>query len=85
VTFTLNEYLNGVTGTYSTSDGTGGTVTGTISGSTVSFTINQATPCVGAFSGSASISNGGDRLTGTYSGNSPCTGAVTASFEMNRA
>jgi hypothetical protein len=83
-TFTLTEYLNGVSGTYTTSDGTGGTVTGTISGSTVSFTINQGTPCVGTFTGTASISNGGDRLTGTYSGNSPCTGAVSASFVTNR-
>jgi hypothetical protein len=84
VTFTLTEYRNGVTGTYTTSDGTGGTVTGTISGSTVSFTINQGTPCVGTFTGTASISNGSDRLTGTYSGSSPCTGAVSASFVTNR-
>lgn len=83
-TFTLTEYLNGVSGTFTTSDGTGGTVTGTISGSTVSFTINQSTPCAGTFNGTASISNGADRLTGTYSGNSPCTGAVSASFVTNR-
>lgn len=84
VTFTLVEYLNGVTGTYTTSDGTGGSFTGTISGSTVSFSIAQGTPCVGSFTGTASSSMSGTRLTGTYSGTSPCTGQVNASFVVNR-
>ena len=52
---------------------------------TFAFTINQTTPCTGSFTGTGSIKNGGTRLTGTYSGASSCTGAVNASFVVNRS
>lgn len=84
-TFTITEYLGGVTGTFTTDSGTGGSISGTISGANVSFMINQTTPCAGTFNGTASSSNGNSRLTGSYSGTSPCTGQVSASFVVNRS
>lgn len=84
VTFTLTEYLGTVTGTFTTDDGTAGSISGTVSGTNVTFTINQTVPCVGTFSGTATIADAGGQLIGTYSGNSPCTGAVTAIFDVTR-
>lgn len=83
-TFTLTEYLGTVTGTFTTDDGMAGSISGTVSGSNVAFTINQTAPCAGTFSGTATISDAGGRLMGTYSGDSPCTGAVTAIFDLTR-
>lgn len=82
VNFHLTEYFGTVTGGFSIVGGRGaGTVSGTVTGSTVSFTFDQTAPCPGTFAGTATLA--GDRLTGTYSGSS-CRGAVTASFEVNR-
>ncbi|HYO47500.1 MAG TPA: hypothetical protein VEY33_12515 [Gemmatimonadota bacterium] len=82
VNFQMSEYLGTVTGGFSIVGGRGaGTVSGTVTGSTVSFTFDQTAPCPGTFAGTATLA--GDRLTGTYSGSS-CRGAVTASFEVNR-
>ena len=84
VTFTLTEYLGGLSGTFATEGGTTGGLNGTVSGANVSFTISQSSPCAGTFPGTASISMGGTRLTGTYSGVSGCTGQLTASFVVDR-
>lgn len=84
VTFTLTEYLDTVTGTFVTDAGTAGSVSGTVNGSNVTFSINQTLPCAGTFEGTGSITNAGGVLTGTYAGTSPCTGSVTASFVVNR-
>ena len=84
VTFTLTEYLGGVTGSFTAADGTTGSIAGSISGSTLTFTITQTAPCAGSHDGTAAIENGGDRLSGFYMGSSPCTGPVNASFVINR-
>ncbi|HET9332476.1 MAG TPA: hypothetical protein VFQ21_02705 [Gemmatimonadota bacterium] len=84
VTFRLTEYLGGVTGTFTAADGTAGSIAGSISGSTLTFTITQTAPCAGSHDGTASIENGGDRLSGFYMGSSPCTGPVNANFVTNR-
>lgn len=82
VNFHLNEYLGTLTGAFSIVGGRGaGTVSGTVTGSSVSFTFDQTAPCAGTFIGNASFA--GDRLTGSYSGSS-CRGDVTASFDVNR-
>jgi len=84
VTFTLTEYLGGVTGTFTASDGTAGSISGSVNGSTWTFTITQSAPCAGSHEGTATVENGGDRLTGFYMGSSPCTGPVNASFVVDR-
>ena len=76
VTFTLTEYLGGVTGSFTAADGTTGSIAGSINGSTLTFTITQTAPCAGSHDGTASIENGGDRLSGFYMGSSPCAGPV---------
>ena len=78
----LTEYLGTLNGSFSIVGAYGsGTVSGTVTGSTISFILHQTAPCAGTFAGTATFA--GDRLTGTYSG-SGCRGNVTASFEVNR-
>src|SRR5215831_12263608 len=67
-----------VTGTYTTSTGDG-TVTGTVSGRTLTFTLTQVHPCAGSFSGSATIGPLNAEMTGSFSG-SDCAGTMDASF-----
>jgi hypothetical protein len=82
VNLILTEYLGTLSGSFSITGAYGsGTISGTISGSTVSFVFHQTDPCAGTFTGTATFD--GDRLTGTYSG-SGCRGSVTASIEMSR-
>jgi hypothetical protein len=77
-----NPFTRTVTGSFSIVGGTGvGTIRGSVTGSTVSFTFDQTAPCEGTFIGTASLV--GDRLIGTYSGSS-CRGAVTAGLDVNR-
>lgn len=83
VTFTLAQTGNSFTGTFTTSD-TGGTASGTVTGSTATFTINQTAPCTGSFTGTATITNSGGHISGSYSGTSPCTGPISATFVVNR-
>jgi hypothetical protein len=77
----LTESMGSVTGSFSIVGGAAGTVSGVVTGSTVSFTFAQAVPCAGTFIGTATLV--GDRLIGTYSGSS-CRGAVTAGLDVNR-
>ena len=82
VNLTLTEYLGTLSGSFSITGAYGsGTVSGTVSGSTISFVFHQTEPCMGTFTGTATF--GGDLLTGSYSG-SGCRGNVTASLEVNR-
>lgn len=82
VNLTLTEYLGTVSGSFSITGAYGsGTVTGTVTGSTVSFVLHQSEPCTGTFTGTATFD--GDLLTGTFSG-AGCRGDVTASLEVNR-
>jgi hypothetical protein len=77
----LTEGVGVVSGGYSIVGVYGrGSIAGTLSGSTLTFTLDQNYPCPGIFSGTASFT--GDRLSGTYTGSS-CRGDVTASFEVN--
>jgi hypothetical protein len=78
----LTEYLGTLSGFLSITGAYGsGSISGTVSGSTITFVFHQTEPCPGTFSGTATFD--GDRLTGTYSG-SGCRGNVTASLELNR-
>lgn len=82
VNLTLTEYLGTLSGSFSITGAYGsGTVTGAVTGSTISFVLHQTDPCAGTFTGTATFD--GDRLTGTYSG-SGCRGNVTASIEVDR-
>jgi hypothetical protein len=82
VNLQLNEYASTVTGGFSFVGGYGaGDISGSVTGSSVTFTFAQTIPCAGTFTGSGMFAE--DRLTGTYSGSS-CRGAVTASFELDR-
>lgn len=78
----LTEYLGTLSGSFSITGAYGsGTVTGTVTGSTISFVFHQTDPCAGTFTGTATLD--GDRLTGTFAG-AGCRGNVTASLEVNR-
>jgi hypothetical protein len=82
VNLTLSEYLGTLTGSFSITGAYGsGTVSGTITGSTISFVFHQTEPCPGIFTGAAMFA--GDHVSGTYTG-SGCRGNVTASFELDR-
>lgn len=62
--------------------GNSGTIAGTITGSTLGFTLTQNFPCMGTYSGSGTIENGGLRLSGSFSG-SDCQGAASGSFVVD--
>jgi hypothetical protein len=82
VNLTLTEYLGTLSGSFSITGAYGsGSVSGTVTGSTVSFVLHQTAPCAGTFTGTATFD--GDRLTGSFSG-AGCRGTVTASLEVNR-
>lgn len=83
VSFTLTHNGTTLNGSFSTDTGTTGTFTGTVDGSTVTFTISQANPCAGTFTGTANSGTSG-RLAGSYSGTSPCSGSLSASFVVLR-
>jgi hypothetical protein len=73
VTLNLTQSSATVTGTYSSSNGAEGTVSGTVNGNSIdNFTLIQTTPeCLGSFSGSATVS--GDTMNFFFSG-SDCWG-----------
>jgi hypothetical protein len=84
---TLRESLNGLTGEFLTNRGQRGTVSGSVNGMTMTFQIDQSEPCAGEFSGAGSFSpvgNGRIRLTGTYSGDASCMGAIQGAFDLVR-
>jgi hypothetical protein len=84
LTLDLTDYLGVVTGSLQTADGTTGSITGTIDGTTLSFDLAVTAPCEGAFDGFAEIEAQGRRLSGGYFGGSPCTGPVNVFFVVDR-
>jgi len=72
-----------VNGTFSTST-SDGTVVGTVSGRTLTFTINQVNPCAETFNGTAKIAPLNEEMTGSYSG-TDCSGTVEAAFLSTRS
>jgi len=83
LTFTLSHAGTSVTGTWSNSLGASGNGTGTVSGTTLTFTLSQTSPCTGTFTGNAAIQNSGARLSGSFSG-SDCNGSGSGTFVVNR-
>lgn len=66
---------NSASGTYSTGTGASGTIAGTLSGTTVTFTLTQTTPtCLGSFSGTGIVT--GNQISLTYTGHD-CWGTHT--------
>lgn len=80
-TLTVSQTGNTCTGTFNTEQGLGGQITGTVSGNTVSLTLNQGPPCPGTYTGSATLS--GNTVTGSYSG-TDCFGTIAADFTGTR-
>ncbi len=81
VTFTLVQSGNQIAGTWNTTGGTSGTVTGVLADGVVTdFRARQVNPCAGEFLGTAAVENSASLLRGRYSG-SDCGGPVAASFE----
>lgn len=83
VTFTLAQQGSAVTGTWLVASGIGGTVSGTVTGSSGSFNVTQTGACPGSLTGSVTISEGGAHLVGSDSGTT-CVGALSASFDVRR-
>ena len=72
-----------VSGTFSTSGGNVGQLSGSISGADASFTVNQGPPCVGTFNGFGMVNATSDQMNGTYSGTA-CTGTLQASITASK-
>jgi hypothetical protein len=71
-------------GTFSTTLGGVGQISGTVSGDEFSFTaINQAPNCPGTFNGISMANATGDQMSGTYAG-SDCLGTYQASFTASK-
>lgn len=84
VTFTLVQSGNQIAGTWNTTGGTSGTVTGVLEeGRVLDFRARQVNPCLGEFLGTVAVENNANLLRGRYSG-LDCGGAVSASFEAAR-
>jgi hypothetical protein len=86
IVFDLVQTGTTVSGEYTTSATayvTHGTVAGTLSGRTLSFTLTQDSPCAGAFTGSATVASSGTSFSGPYSG-SDCAGTTEAWFSVSK-
>ena len=84
ITINLSQNGNAVEGTWSTSSGSSGTLSGTILGSRFnSISLIQIKPCESQFAGTAIIFEKGRKLIGTFSGET-CAGQQTISFEVVR-
>jgi len=87
---TVNIQQNGavLTGTYSLSTGGLGSVSGTVSGDTASFTIPVTTPgCSGSFSGTLIIAtpqSGPATMSFSYSGSSTCDGQESGTGNLTK-
>ena len=77
--FSLVQSGAAVAGALSVYGGGGGSLTGTVSGDTFNFSVNEVSPCTGSFSGSATASNGGREVSGNGNGND-CHNTYTASL-----
>ena len=56
VTFTIVQSGNTVTGTFSTSTGGTGSISGTVEGNTFNFTLSETHPCIATLNGTGTIS-----------------------------
>jgi hypothetical protein len=83
ISFALSTSGSVVTGSWTTDAGVSGTLTGTISGSTLTFTLAENVPCTGSWSGTANIQQAGAFLSGSFSG-SDCGGSGTLTFTAER-
>jgi hypothetical protein len=84
ITFTLAESDGYVVGTFVTSAGASGTLSGRVDGTQIAgFRARQVRPCVADFTGAVAVENDGRVLRGTYSGDD-CAGPVAASFSASR-
>jgi hypothetical protein len=78
ISFTLVQSGEHIVGTWMTSNGASGTVTGTVSGlKSTTFKARQVNPCQGEFSGLFTIERNAAALHGGYSG-ADCGGAISA-------
>ena len=77
VTLTLSQSGTSLTGSYSTVDGLGGTISGTVRGRFATFTLSQTEPgCSGTFKGHAVVLPSPEMLAFAYTG-SDCLGSHT--------
>ncbi len=83
VQITIIQTGTSLTGTWASSAGGSGTAAGVVNGTTVQFTLTQTDPCDGLYTGSAQVQSGGNRISGSYSGND-CGFALSATFSVNR-
>ncbi len=84
ITITLAQQGDQVTGTWLTTAGGSGTVTGRLLSPTrAELRIEQLHPCSARFTGMATIGEGGSSLGGSYSGTG-CAGPVSTSFTVVR-
>lgn len=84
VSFTIVQTEDKIAGAWTSTGGTSGTVTATVSGNMlVDVRVKQINPCEGEFAGIAAIEAGGLRLRGTYLGGG-CGSPVNASFIVDR-
>ena len=84
-TFTLSQSGAAVSGTFTTSEGASGTVSGSVSLHTFTFTLTQTVPCDGTFSGAGTIIDAWTQMSGGYAGSDSCAGTFSASFTATRA
>jgi len=80
---TLAQTGGSMTGTFNiNAGGATGTVSGSVSRNTLTFTATQTTPCAGSFTGDADVS--GNAMDGTLVGTSICGGAFNGAFFVDR-
>jgi hypothetical protein len=72
-----------VTGTLVTTNGRTGTVSGTVSGTRLTATVELTDVCGGTSETSADITNEGTRLVGTYEADD-CLGSYTGTFDLEK-
>ena len=73
---TLLQAGTSVSGTASVFGGGGGSVTGTVDGQTLNFSVTEVNPCPGAYSGTALVSDSSLDISGSLSG-SDCLGSYS--------
>jgi hypothetical protein len=76
-TLSLVQRGNSVSGTVAIIGGASGAVTGTVDGGTLTFTVNEISPCSGTFGGTAVSNDGFLSLNGSFSG-ADCGGPLSA-------
>ena len=73
------------TGTWTSSLGSYGTLSGTISGSNVSYVFIQTNPgCPGSFNAFGTLNSTNTKVTGTFSGSTSCEGSLSGTFTADK-